>query len=329
MTYLPASMGKVKVVRWTLAVVALALSATMLVGGVIGRYVHTELLDTDSFVAATAPLASDPAVQMIVADQVTTTIAGHLNSESLETQVSSVLKKFGLPAGAASMIGPLADYAISFVRPYVERFLASPAFAELWAGLVRLAHTDVVNILTGTTTPGSAVTVAGNAVQLDIGPVITAVKTGLVNDGYTVANSVPDVATQLTVLRSDKVITAQRYGRWFNRYANWFPIAGVVLLAIGLVLVPRRKIGTLIWLLLLAALLIVVLFAVPWGRGEVADQLASRGVGHTAAVATYDALIHQLVIAARIGLVVAGIIGLALLALTVFDRRQKTPATPQ
>jgi hypothetical protein len=313
----------VKVLRWTVAVVILALSASLLVSGVVGRYVRTDLLNTDAFVAATAPLASDPAVQTLLADQVTSQITTHLNAQSLQRQVASVLRRLKLPPGAAAAIGPLAEYATSFIRPYVERFLQSPAFAQLWAGLIRLAHGDVVGILAGNRSPGATLNAVGDTVTIDVGPIVSDIKAVLVADGFTVVSAVPDVSTHLTVVRSTAVTKTQRYGRLFNRYANWLPLAGLLLLVAGLVLVPRRGIGTLIWLAILAVLLVGVLVAIPWGRREVATQLTASGLDHTAAVSTYDALVRTLVTAVRLALVVTGILGLALLATAIFGTRRK------
>ncbi|HEY2792625.1 MAG TPA: hypothetical protein VGJ28_09725, partial [Micromonosporaceae bacterium] len=254
-----------KAVRWTLAVVVLLLSAVLLVSAVIGRYVRTGLLNTDAFVSATAPLASDAAVQTLIADQVTDQITGHLNSQRLNDQVTSLLDRFGLPPGLASALGPLADRATTFIRPYVERFVQSDAFAQIWSDLIRLAHGDVVNILSGRAPPDAAIAVNNDQVTLDLAPVVDRVKTALVADGLTAVKALPEIPVQVTVVRSERISTIERYARIFNRYADWLPWAGLALLIAGLLLVPRRLTGTAIWLGAMVILLVALLLTVPWG----------------------------------------------------------------
>ena len=102
--------------RWTFGIIVLALSATMLVSGVIGRYVRTDLLNTNTNVSATAPLAGDPAIRTAIADQVTNQITTHLNAASLQRHVEALAKRFGLPAGAGELLGTVSESVASFVR---------------------------------------------------------------------------------------------------------------------------------------------------------------------------------------------------------------------
>lgn len=85
-------------------------------------WLHDTVLDTDRFVALTAPLVDDPVVQ-----------------EQLVTVTSAQLDE-------ALALGPLATYVVTGISREVY---ASDAFADVWAAAMRQVHTRVVALLEG------------------------------------------------------------------------------------------------------------------------------------------------------------------------------------
>ena len=83
-------------------------------------WLHETVLDTDHFVALTADLASDPAVQAALV-------------EATVTQIDEAVD-----------LGPIGSYVVAGIAREVY---ASDAFAKVWEGLVRVVHTQVVAVL--------------------------------------------------------------------------------------------------------------------------------------------------------------------------------------
>jgi hypothetical protein len=200
--------------RWSLAVIALVLAAAATVSTLIGGYVRYELL-SDRFVSATAPLAHDARVQQALTDAVTAQISGHIDDHALTADLNSLLQHLG--------VGPVGAHAAAVVRPYVVRYLASPQFDAVWTQVVTLAHADVVTELHGGS--GTALSVSGDTLRLDIRPVVAAVKQSLVDSGISAAKAVPDVSVQVTLVTSANVPDALRYGQWYTRWSAWLPAA--------------------------------------------------------------------------------------------------------
>ena len=85
-------------------------------------WLHDSVLDTDRFVALTAPLVDDPTVQ----EQLVTVTTTQLNE--------------------ALGLGPVASYVVTGISREVY---ASDAFASIWAGAMRQVHTRIVALLQG------------------------------------------------------------------------------------------------------------------------------------------------------------------------------------
>jgi len=122
-------------------------------------------LDTDRFVSRTAPIATDPAVQIALADRLTQEIASVIDPAKLFEEV--------LPERGRALAVPLASAVTSFVHDRVLQFVQSDEFAQLWNESVRKAHETAVAILNGEHPP--FVVTRDGVVSLDVLPMINTI----------------------------------------------------------------------------------------------------------------------------------------------------------
>ncbi|MFJ8861091.1 hypothetical protein ACIRD8_22015 [Streptomyces sp. NPDC102451] len=277
-TYLSAALSAVLLVLLAVLVPLSALSA----------WVDLELDDTDRYLAAVSPLASD--------DDVRNTVATLVTDEAMKN----------------IDVGPLQDTVEQFLHETALSFTTTEAFQRAWDSANRTAHQDVTASLHGED---------GQAVTIDLAPVIEEVKKQLVSDGVPFADRIPVRETSITVLSADRADELRSSFRWLRYCSVWPAVATVVLLVLvlGLTLVRGGLRACLTTaavagggLVLGAALLRI---AVAVGRDRVLDQVP--GTDRDGAAAVYDALTASLrttvwiVLLVGAVLVVGGVVGRA------------------
>src|SRR6516165_8950663 len=97
---------------------------------IVALYVKTQVNDTGRYVSTVAPLASDPAIQAYVADNITNQL---MSSVDVAGYVGSVL-----PPRAASLAGPVSTAVQNFVHNTVLKIVQSPQFYDLWVAANRV-----------------------------------------------------------------------------------------------------------------------------------------------------------------------------------------------
>ncbi|MFG3525487.1 hypothetical protein ACGF8B_01985 [Streptomyces sp. NPDC047917] len=160
-TYLSAGLSAVLVV----------LLAVLVPVGALSAWVDLEIDNTDRYVEAVAPLASDPDVQSTVTDLIT---------DGAMKQIDA---------------GPLQDTVRDFLRRAVLSFTATDAFQDAWNAANRTAHEAVTAALDGNT---------GEAVTIDLAPVTEQVKRNLEENGVPFADRIPVQHTDITLISADR-----------------------------------------------------------------------------------------------------------------------------
>ena len=141
----PRGGGALGVVRSISIGVLFFLTCLSLVLATTTWWLHDTLLNTDRFVALTAPLASAPAVQGALVEVTT-------------NQVDEALD-----------LGPLGRYAVAGVA---RELYSSQAFESIWAGAMRVVHKQVVALLRD---DSKVATVVEGKVVVNLFPVIAVV----------------------------------------------------------------------------------------------------------------------------------------------------------
>ncbi|MGW1893198.1 hypothetical protein ACWCP6_23570 [Streptomyces sp. NPDC002004] len=276
--------------RSVLAVVLVLVAALLTPLSLVATWANSIVGDTDRYVATVAPLASDPDVQDAVTNRVTTAVMDHIDIHSLLDKVAPADRP-RLDQALNLVSGPLTSGISGLVQDTVHKFVTSDTFDTLWVQLNRRAHTAVDKALTGK--GGGAVKLTGDAVTIDLAPVIDEVKKRLVDRGLTIAGKIPEVHTSFTVLRSDELRKVKQGFRLLQLLGVWLPLLTLVIAAAGVLLAVRRRRALVTVALLVAAGAAVLGIALWVFRPFYLDALPAD-VSQPAAGSVYDALVHFL-----------------------------------
>ena len=203
-------------IRWrsVIAVVLIVVGCVLAPVSLVAVWTHTEVSDTDTFVATAGPLIDDPAVQEALTNRVTTTVFQYVDVQGLADQAIAALAAQGLPpqlvARLKTFTPALASAVTGFVRDKVGQVIAGPQFASAWNQALRLAHQQLVTVLSG---DSQAIAVQGGTVYLDLAPFIDAAKQRLAADGLTAVNVIPEVHPMIALAPADKLVRAQSASR--------------------------------------------------------------------------------------------------------------------
>jgi hypothetical protein len=167
--------------------------------------------DTDQYVKTVAPLADNPEVQAVLTDEVTQAVLDNVDVQGVTHDALGALasQRDLRPAVAAALPGlegALVQGIENFVHDQVASFIASDQFAQLWDEVNRVAHAQVVRLLSGNTS--GVVTTQGDSVTLNLAPIIEQVKSALVAKGFTLASSIPQVNRSFVLMQSSSITKA-------------------------------------------------------------------------------------------------------------------------
>jgi hypothetical protein len=304
--------------RWrtivaTLLIVVACVLAPLSVAAI---WTRNQVTNTDRYVATITPLASDPAIQQAVTDQITAQVFTYIDIQALAIQVTDALSARvegrGLPPQTAAALqglaGPVADGVQGFVRTQVERIVQSQAFEDAWIQANRVAHDALVKALTGE--GGGAVTVEGDTVTLNLAPFIQTVKQQLVAQGFTLAERIPQVDKSFVLFQSEDITRARSGFNLLTTLGVWLPVIAIVLLVLGVYVAKdhrRALIGAGIGI---AVSMVVLALGLAVFRAIYLDAVPSDVLPHDAAAVLYDTIVRFL----RLGLRTVLVLGLVVAA---------------
>ncbi|MEW2066592.1 hypothetical protein [Streptomyces sp. NPDC007346] len=279
-----------------LAAVLIVLLAALVPFSALSAWADLEIDDTDRYVAAVSPLSSDPAVQGTVTDLIT----------------DEAMRQIDL--------GPLQETVRDFLHETVRSFTATEAFRTAWDTANRTAHEAVTAALDGD---------SGEAVTIDLGPVIEQVKQDLVRQGVPFAEQIPVQRTEITVIGADRADTLRDSFHWLRYCSIWPAIATLVLLVLVVGIATVRG-GVRAGLTATAAVgagfvlgAIVLRILVAVGRSQALDEVP--GSDRDAAAAVVDALTASLRTTVWVVLVVGAVLLVgAVAARVLLGRRRST-----
>lgn len=311
-----AGTGPTRHSRWRAPVSAVMIVLACLLAplSVASVWASTVISDTDRYVETVAPLIDDPAVQDALATKVTATVVASLDVEALTTEaLQTIADQPNVPPRVADALPalavPLVNGVEGFTRDQVEKVLASPQFAQVWAEVNRVAHEQVVKLLEGN--QGGVVSAQGDTITLNLAPIIAAVKERLVNQGFGLADNIPVVEKSFVLAQSDAITSAQGFYQLLNTLGVWLPGVTLVLLVGGVAtardrrrVVLRGSLGVVAGMVALGVLLALTrMWYVDTTPGNVLSADAAGGV--------FDTLVRFLRTSLR-ALAVAGLLtGLA------------------
>lgn len=282
-------------VRWrsVAAVVLLVLGCGLVPMSLLAVWTHNQLSNTDRFVETAGPLIADPAVQEAITNRVTTTVFEYVDVQGLANEAVDALGAQGLrPQLVDRLHGltpTLASAVTGLVRSKVGELVASPEFASAWNQAARVAHQQMVTILSG---DSQAIVVRGDTVYMDLAPFIDVAKQRLSAEGLTIVDRIPQVHPTIALAPADQLVRARTAYATLDSLATVLPWISLLLLAVGVYLTRSRLrgligagIGVALALVVLAAGLLVA-------RGMLVSAVPPAGA--PAAASAFDIMVRFL-----------------------------------
>ncbi|MFJ4713000.1 hypothetical protein [Streptomyces sp. NPDC088785] len=242
--------------RTLLAPVLLVLACLLVPLGTLSTWAKYEIGDSDRYVAAMAPLATQPDVQNAVADAVTDGVVRNLD------------------------VGPLQSTVESYLHDAVVSFTGTAAFQKAWNTANRAAHDAVQQAIDDD---------SSGPVTLDLAPVTEQVKRQLQDENVPFASQLPVPHTEITLLPAGDLDSLRTALHALQVAGPWLPSAAVVCAVAGLALAVRRRRAVTATALGAAlgagALLLALAIARSLTLGDLSDSADEAAAG-----AVYDAL---------------------------------------
>jgi len=296
--------------RWRTVVATLLIVVACVLAplSVVAVWTRNQVTNTDRYVATVSPLASDPAIQNAIADQITAQVFTYIDIRGLTTQAAEALAQRGnLPPRLADQLQafavPIANGVQSFTRDQVGKVVASDAFTNAWIQANRTAHAELVKALTGE--GGGAITVENDTVSVNLAAFVQTVKAQLVASGFTLAERIPEVNASFVLFQS-KDITRVRSGfNLLNTLGVWLPIIMLILLVLGVYVAKdhrRALVGAAVGV---AVSMVVLALALAIFRSIYLDAVPANLLPHDAAAVLYDTIVRFLRLGLRTILVLA------------------------
>jgi hypothetical protein len=305
----PAAVGRVARQRWRTIVAALliVLACVLAPLSVVAIWTRNQVTNTDRYIATVSPLASDPAIQAAIADQITAQVFTYIDIQGLTTQAVEALSERGLSPEVATQLEafavPIANGVQSFTRSQVGKVVESDAFADAWVQANRVAHAELVKALTGE--GGGSVTVENDTVSLNLAAFIQTVKQRLVDSGFTLAARIPEVNASFVLFQSEDITRVRSGFNLLNTLGVWLPIITLILLVLG-VYVARDHRRALVGAGIGVAIAMVVLaLGLTVFRSIYLDAVPATVLPHDAAAVLYDTIVRFLRLGLRTVLVLA------------------------
>jgi hypothetical protein len=275
--------------RWRviLARVLVVLSILLVVVSLLANFVKREALDTSVFRETAREIIADPAIRTQVAATAADTLYTYVDvRQELEDK---------LPPNLQGLAGPIAGATSEVVVRVADGLLARPRVQSLFVESATVAHRQLIRVLED---EGVAVSTAGGNVVLDLRPIVLALgeRFGL---GDNLAERLPENASQIQILQSDQLETAQDATGILKTAANWIWVLVLVLWAAAIWLTAGRRrieVRAVAVGLVVAGLLVVAVRGLG-GRYVVNDLVQTDGV-RPAADAVWSILTDRLATAA-------------------------------
>jgi hypothetical protein len=282
--------------RTLVGYVLVALAALLAPLSVVSVWARGEIGDTDRYVQTVAPLASDPAVQSAVTTQLTNLVFQYLDVQGLAQQaVDAIASGDRVPPALAGrldgLVAPITNGVHNFTQDQIGTLVRSDTFATAWTTANRAAHTAVVAALNGDTRAG--VTVADNAVTLDLAPFLAQVKQQLVAGGFSLASRIPAVNAQFTLFQSDQIGKVQRAYNLLDKLGYWLPFIVLGLFALGAYIVPNHRRAAIVFGLAVTVTMLLLGAVLAYVRHRYLDALPPER-SRDANAAIFDTIVRFL-----------------------------------
>ncbi|MFD8414858.1 hypothetical protein ACFV2Q_24385 [Streptomyces sp. NPDC059650] len=242
--------------RTFLSAVLIAVMTLLVPASAVAYWADRELGDADRYTAAMSPLATNPAVQQVVVTQVARALSGQIDA------------------------GPFQGGVETLLGEALRSFSGTAAYRNAWDAANRAAHVAFLQALT---------TGDGNAVTLDLAPVVEQVRAELVAEEVPFADRIPVTHVSVTVMEYDNLGALRKGFRMLQIAGVWLPVLTLLLALTAIAVAVNRRRAVAATGLGLAFGAVLLGIAVSVCRRLTLDDLPAD-VDRAAAGAVYDAL---------------------------------------
>jgi len=267
--------------RWgarSIASLLIFIIATVLTPiAVVGHWGHRTVTDAEQYIATVGPLASDPAIQRAVGQQVTKVLLEKVNTEELVTGfVGNFVQN---PAIADRLVGPISAGIDNLIGQAVDRALASPAFETVWVETNIAAQKSLMLLLEGK--PAGIIQRNGDEVVLNTTELLKAVQQQVVDAGLSVAANItiPETGNQIVLFETPLIGQIQTIYSFTSPVLMWLPLLVFALFALAIALARRRPRVVLTMGVFLAAWAVVLLISMSSTESALQGKLGMTGLG--------------------------------------------------
>jgi hypothetical protein len=285
--------------RWRTVVATLLIVLGCVLAPLAGVAVwaRNQVTNTDRYLATVAPLASDPAIQNAIADQITAQVFTYIDVQGLTVQaVDALAERRDLPPELVTRLQalsvPIANGVQSFTRTQVGKVVQSPAFADAWLQANRLAHEELVKALTGE--GGGAIMVENDTVSINLAAFIQTVKQQLVAAGFTLAERIPQVNASFVLFQSKDITRARSAFNLLTTLGNWLPVIALLLIGLGVYVARDHRRALIGAGLGVAVAMLALALGLAVFRSIYLDAVPATVLPHDAAAVLYDTIVRFL-----------------------------------
>jgi hypothetical protein len=181
---------------WARALVVLA--SILAFTAILAVWANRQLLNTDNWTRTSTQLLENRTIR----DQ----LAGYVVDQLYANVDVAAQIRAALPPRAQPLAGPAAGALRDLAERRARKMLSRPRAQALWANANRAAQQQLLAILEG---GGPVVSTTGGNVVLNVRELLTEMEQQ-VGIGGKLAAKVPDSAAQITIMRSERLATAQK-----------------------------------------------------------------------------------------------------------------------
>lgn len=221
------------------------LGLLLLPGAIMAHWATVQLVETERFVAALAPLADDPVVQDRIIVEVTALVDEQVDISGVTADLldglGEALDLSDRARGALELVSePIAAGVRALVADVVAKVVRSPAFSTAWQSSVELLHTQSIRLLSGS--PDSLLALdQDGTLRLPLGPIVADVRAALVDQGVPFAAAIPDIDRSIVLAELPNLALARVVYQVGVSVGVWVPWICAALLAAAVLLAPRRE----------------------------------------------------------------------------------------
>ena len=296
--------------RTPVATLLIVLGCLLAPVSVLGVWTANQVSNTDRYVATVEPLIHDPAIQNALTDKITLQITRRLNVVGYANQAASSLNS-RFPRVSTlirALAGSLASGIDGFIHTQVHKIVTSSAVANAWVQVNRVAHAQIVKVLSGQ--GGSAISTSNGQVILDLAPFINIVKQDLVKRGLSIVSKLPPIHVTFALFSSRTLVQAQTLYRLIHTLKWVLPFLSLVLIGLGVYIARSHRraligagLGFAGAMVLLGALLAIF-------RTVYLNSVPNSILPSDAAAAAYDIMVRFIKEGLRVLLVVGLVVAI-------------------